>query len=194
MPHHQPRRRISHPSSRVRDTLLRFELEVALPPSWLAVYQGAGAKIEDTGRGVRIGWRESQPEDEMAFSAARFKLYRKATPFGEAQAYLRLPDDALAARYLDATGDYLDLYSELIGRYPFGKFALVENFWETGYGMPSFTLLGQRVCAFPSSWVPHTHTRSCTTGGVTASSSNTRRQLERRPDRLPSRPPVQRAT
>ena len=33
--------------------------------------------------------------------------------------------------------------------YPYAKFALVENFWETGYGMPSFTLLGSQVIRFP---------------------------------------------
>ena len=32
---------------------------------------------------------------------------------------------------------------------PFSKFALIENFWETGYGMPSFTLLGEQVIRFP---------------------------------------------
>lgn len=133
----------------IPDTLLRFELEVALPPSWLAVSQGVGPEIEDTGRGVRIGWRESLPQDEIQLSAARFKLYRKETPFGEAQAYLRLPDDELAARYLDATAEYLERYSKLIGTYPYAKFALVENFWETGYGMPSFTLLGSRVLRLP---------------------------------------------
>ena len=35
------------------------------------------------------------------------------------------------------------------GPYPYSKFALVENFWETGYGMPSFTLLGEQVIRFP---------------------------------------------
>ena len=37
----------------------------------------------------------------------------------------------------------------MLGDYPFSKFALVENFWETGFGMPSFTLLGPRVIRFP---------------------------------------------
>jgi len=37
----------------------------------------------------------------------------------------------------------------LLGDYPYSKFALVENFWETGYGMPSFTLLGEKVIRFP---------------------------------------------
>jgi hypothetical protein len=63
--------------------------------------------------------------------------------------YLREPDDGLANKYLTATAQYLEMYRNLIGTYPYSKFALVENFWETGYGMPSFTLLGPRVIRFP---------------------------------------------
>ena len=40
----------------------------------------------------------------------------------------------------------------------YGKFALVENFWETGYGMPSYTLLGSQVIRLPfimTSSYPH---------------------------------------
>ena len=51
--------------------------------------------------------------------------------------------------YRQATKRYIDMYSEQIGPYAFKKFALVENFWQTGYGMPSFTLLGQQVIRFP---------------------------------------------
>ena len=50
------------------------------------------------------------------------------------------------------------MYRGLIGPYPYGKFALVENFWETGYGMPSYTLLGPQVIRFPfilTSSYPH---------------------------------------
>ena len=62
---------------------------------------------------------------------------------------MRNPDPNLATKYLDATARYLKLYEPLLGDYPFSKFALVENFWETGFGMPSFTLLGPRVIRFP---------------------------------------------
>ena len=50
------------------------------------------------------------------------------------------------------------MYRGLIGPYPYTKFAMVENFWETGYGMPSFTLLGPSVLRFPfilTSSYPH---------------------------------------
>ncbi len=76
----------------------------------------------------------------------------------EALVYLRQKDDALASKYLQATAQYVEMYRGLIGPYPYGKFALVENFWETGYGMPSYTLLGPQVIRFPfilSSSYPH---------------------------------------
>jgi hypothetical protein len=130
-------------------SLVTFTLDVELPPGWLAVSQGAGPVVEDRGRSQQVRWQERQPQDEIHLAAAPFKLYRQQTPVAEAQAYLRLPDDALAQRYLDVTADYLTRYSRLIGDYPYDKFALVENFWETGYGMPSFTLLGSRVLRLP---------------------------------------------
>ncbi len=58
-------------------------------------------------------------------------------------------DDKLADKYLKMTGVYLKMYEDMLGPYPYSKFALVENFWETGYGMPSFTLLGEKIIRFP---------------------------------------------
>lgn len=134
---------------RVPESLERFTLTADLPPGWLAVSQGAGPKIANQGNRVRVTWREDHPQDEIYLNAARFKLYQTPGPGAEAQAWLREPDDALAARYLAATTDYLARYSDLIGPYPYAKFALVENFWESGYGMPSFTLLGPTVLRLP---------------------------------------------
>ena len=139
------------------DHLHTFTLEVRLPPGWLAVSQGAGPGTltepsEGTGaspRQARASWREDQPQNEIDLVAAPFTLYQRATPVAQAEVYLRTADPGLADRYLEATETYLDLYSRLIGPYPYPKFALVENFWETGYGMPSFTLLGPQVIRLP---------------------------------------------
>jgi hypothetical protein len=69
-------------------------------------------------------------------------------------AYTYEPSDSLAQVYIDATKRYLAMYEELLGAYPYPKFALVENFWQTGFGMPSFTLLGSRVIRLP--FIVHT--------------------------------------
>lgn len=120
---------------------LRFSLRVRLPPGWRAVSQG---RPGDDG-----SWHIDHPQDDIYLVAGPYRLFQQRTPRVLAQIYLHRPDDALARRYLRATDDYLALYDRLIGPYPYTKFALVENFWESGYGMPSFTLLGPRVIRLP---------------------------------------------
>ncbi len=118
-----------------------FSLRVHLPTGWSAVSQGA--------RTAEGTWSERHPQDEIYLIAAPYRVYERQTPVALAQVYLLQGDDALAERYLLATERYLDLFSRLVGTYPYAKFALVENSWQSGYGMPSFTLLGSRVIRLP---------------------------------------------
>jgi hypothetical protein len=136
------------------NTLTTFELEVALPAPWLAVSQGEGPDIRRDDERNTIHWRETSPQDDIYLVAAPYHLSRKPLGSIEAQVFLRQQDPTLAERYLQATARYLRLYQSLIGPYPYAKFALVENFWESGYGMPSFTLLGPRVIRLP--FIMHT--------------------------------------
>src|SRR5215468_958759 len=129
---------------RVGDALITYTLTVELPAGWKSVSQG-----ERTSRGAPERWSVATPTEEVHLIAAPFTEYSKAAGAVKAFAFLRNPDRALADRYLEATAQYLEMYSGLLGPYPYSKFALVENFWETGYGMPSFTLLGEQVIRFP---------------------------------------------
>ena len=123
---------------------LTFDLEVEFTDNsstWTAISQGD--------RNGENGWVSEQPMEEVYLIAANFTEYSQQAEDVEVLAYLRSPDPNLAAKYMDATERSLQLYEPLLGNYPYSKFALIENFWETGYGMPSFTLLGQQVIRFP---------------------------------------------
>ena len=142
---------------RFSDSMLRFSLDVELPSGWHAISQGKRIAVSAT----HVGWQEGQPQNEIYLIAAAFNQYAQTPDIAqtggnaqtggsiEALVYLRKDDAALAQTYLAATARYLALYQRLIGHYPYAKFALVENFWETGYGMPSFTLLGSQVIRLP---------------------------------------------
>jgi uncharacterized iron-regulated protein len=135
--------------------LMEFDVEVELPDGWHVISQGNGTSRDADGL---ARWDSHGPMDEIYLVGGPLEVYREAAGAVDALVYLRETDDALAARYLEATAQYLEMYRGLIGPYPYGKFALVENFWETGYGMPSFTLLGPRVIRFPfilASSYPH---------------------------------------
>jgi hypothetical protein len=136
---------------RVGDALMTYTLAVELPAGWKSVSQGERTSGGTPGSpaGVSERWSVATPTEEVHLIAAPFTEYSRDAGAVKAFAFLRKPDQALADRYLDATAQYLEMYRGLLGPYPYSKFALVENFWETGYGMPSFTLLGEQVIRFP---------------------------------------------
>lgn len=127
-----------------------FSLITTLPTSWKTVSQGKRTAEKSIGDKHSDTWVCSTPQEEVFLIGARFHEYSHSMNSGiDAMAFLRTPDEALATKYLDVTEQYMDMFQKLIGPYPYTKFALVENFWETGYGMPSFTLLGEKVIRFP---------------------------------------------
>lgn len=131
------------------NVLQTFDLQIDLPLEWLAVSQGDGPTLETRQQRRIVKWSARNPQDDIYLIAGAFHLYQGPDQRPSAQVFLLRPDEALAQTYLDATQEYLDMYSEMLGDYPYSKFALVENFWQTGYGMPSFTLLGSRVIRLP---------------------------------------------
>jgi len=134
---------------RFGDERVSLRLTVQLPADWRSVAQGA-RQTRTVNEGVATEtWQENQPQDDIYLVAAPFHEYTGAAEPAQALVFLRRPDPELAQRYLQATTRYLDFYSRLLGPYAYSKFALVENFWETGFGMPSFTLLGSRVIRLP---------------------------------------------
>lgn len=133
----------------IDDAPVTFSLEVRLPPGWDAVSQGARARHERTPGGTTVRWDEARPQEEIYLVGGRYHEYTRAAGPYEGMVFLLREDEALAQNYLDATNRYLKMYSQMLGPYPYKKFALVENFWETGYGMPSFTLLGPTVIRLP---------------------------------------------
>jgi aminopeptidase N len=140
------------------DGLVTFDLTVTLPAGWDAMSQGNREVQKRDATGTRIHFVANDPQEEIWLVAGPWIETKKVVDGIEATALLRERDDALAAKYLDATGPYIAMYSKLLGAYPYAKFALVENFWETGYGMPSFTLLGGKVMRLPfilTSSYPH---------------------------------------
>lgn len=141
-----------------------FDLTVEIGKEWGVVSQGERTVNKEVGDKKIIKYSSYNPMDEAYLIAAKWTEFSLQAGDVEVQAFLRIPKEGLseeelaketlareelANKYLKVTSSYLDLYKDLIGKYPYTKFALVENFWETGYGMPSFTLLGEKIIRFP---------------------------------------------
>ena len=141
----------------VGESLTEYRLRVAVPAGWTAVSQGkvrrSGACPPDlcSQPGMMLAeWEPIPPTEALTLVANRFvaKSREWSSQGGqriELGAYLFPEDAQLADEYLDATARYLETYIGLLGPYPFDTFAVVENFFASGLGMPSFTLLGSGV-------------------------------------------------
>jgi hypothetical protein len=136
----------SHWIPQFDDALITFDMRVTLPEGWDMMSQGERKVAED---GKTVSYSCKTPQEEAYLIAAKFTVYEDKTGSVLLQAFLRNPDEELAGKYLKMTAVYLKMYEDMLGNYPYSKFALVENFWETGYGMPSFTLLGEKIIRFP---------------------------------------------
>jgi len=137
------------------EDLFRYTLTATVPKGWESVSQGAWAERRENGGQVVSRWVVDNPMSEAYLIAGPYTVRESA--HGDVKlytfTYADTPDD-LCRTYLDAAGEYLDRYDGLIGPYPFTKFAMVENWWQTGFGMPSFTFLGDRVIRLP--FIVHT--------------------------------------
>jgi hypothetical protein len=125
------------------------DLKIGHPESWRALSVG---KLQTGADGSH--WQTSVPHDDLYLVAGPFTRFAEKHGRLDLSVWLLTDEPAFANRYLGLMGDYIDHYSELLGEYPFAKFAVVENPWQTGFGMPSFTLLGSRVLRLP--FIPYT--------------------------------------
>lgn len=131
------------------DELVTFNLTTKTPLDWRVVTVGERTLDETRGGFHFDTWESPTPQEEVFLIAAAFHEYKYSMGAVDAMAFLRSPDEGLANKYLETTAQYMEMYRKLVGPYPYTKFALIENFWETGYGMPSFTLLGEKIIRFP---------------------------------------------
>jgi aminopeptidase N len=120
-----------------------YRVTAQIPQGWTVVASGR-KEGETTNAGKTSSIWVAQDESE-AFTLVANKFVTTSrewkSPTGqrvELQTHF-LPDNAgLADEYLDATAKYLDAYVRILGDYPFDKFAVVENFFASGLGLPSF--------------------------------------------------------
>lgn len=126
-----------------------YRLRVEAPAGILAV--SAGKPIaHDTKNGRTFSvWQVKYPLEGLSLSAGRYVVREKRLGNIRVLTYFLQGSAHLSERYLEATIQYISLYQKLFGPYPFDKFAVVENFFPTGYGFPSYTLLGSKVIRLP---------------------------------------------
>lgn len=94
-------------------------------------------------------WQTGLPQQALALAAGNYRMQRHDLEDIQLLVFVSDANAPLAEGYLESLRQYLLLYQELFGPYPYEKFAVVENFYPTGYGLPGWTLLGSSVVRLP---------------------------------------------
>ncbi len=126
-----------------------FLVEVVTPHGYETILEGELLGKKGLKNDTLTIYKTEGPIDGINLVSGRYLINKETYRGIDIMTYLFKEDSRLSRRYIDGVKHYLDLFEPLFGRYPFKKFAVVENLLPTGYGMASFTLLGRDVIRLP---------------------------------------------
>ena len=122
-----------------------YTLSAQIPEGWTA--------ISESDKTYQIGQTWSfyfpYPREDITLIAGNYVKKAKFHKDIAIECFFFPEDVELTEQYLTKASRYLDLYAQMIGPYPFKRFAIVENRLPTGFGLSTFTLLGQQVARLP---------------------------------------------
>ncbi|MGD8509206.1 MAG: M1 family aminopeptidase, partial [Syntrophobacterales bacterium] len=134
--------------------LAHFALEARVPEGFQGVSEAETITTRQTAEGRLQVFHFPHPVPHINFVMAPYIVTKDRHGDVEVATYLLPEDNDLSGRYLAYIKKYLRMYENMLGPYPFRRFAVVENILPTGYGMPTFTLLGRQVLKLP--FIPET--------------------------------------
>jgi hypothetical protein len=133
----------------INDSAISYQLRISAPGNTEAVTSGERLYRHHDGSFSTSAWKIDYPVRGLTLSAGPYQVFEDVSGSVPIFAYFYEGSAELAPTYLKESRKYLDLYERLFGPYPFAHFAIVENFFPTGYGLPGWTLLGSTVIRLP---------------------------------------------
>lgn len=136
-----------YPQPATRDDappLSDFTLRAHAPPGVELIASGE----RDPSLSEHLGgfaWRSPYPLPQMSLVGGPLRVFRERHGDRDIAVYLSKDHAADAALWLTAIKRNLDRYEPLIGPLPTRDYAVVENFFSSGFAFPCFTLLSSAV-------------------------------------------------
>ncbi|MBE9520909.1 MAG: ChaN family lipoprotein, partial [Proteobacteria bacterium] len=134
----------------IADHEMLFKLTVQVPKDFEAISEAEDIASFMIDGSKQVTFRFPHPLYAINFVAGPYVKTKET--FGDNKtlvAYFFAEDQQLAAGYLQKARQYLERYEKLLGPYPYSRFSIVENRLNTGFAMPTYTLLGQAVVRLP---------------------------------------------
>jgi len=133
-----------------KEGLCNYDLKAEFPIGYKAVSEAEEVFKSETSNGVEFHFIFPHPIDGINLIATdRYRVIEDDLDGIYLAAYFFTEDLGLARAYLEYSRQYIELYEKLVGKYPYKRFLIVENFLPTGYSMPTYTMLGSSVVRLP---------------------------------------------
>ncbi len=130
------------------DQPMRFRVSATLPENFSAITESDTFPLARQGRSVSTVYEK--PVTAIHFAAGPYTIHKRQVRENLFVHSMLFPEDAdLADGYLQAAAEYITRYEREIGPYPEKHYVIVANRLPTGFGVPTFTLLGQTVLRLP---------------------------------------------
>jgi hypothetical protein len=110
---------------------------------------GAGEPVAEEGE-ARYRWRSPYPLHGFAIVGGPLVVHRGRLRDIDISVYVSPANWSHAEGLLTGVKNILNRYEPLIGPYPARHYAVVENFFSSGFAFPTFTLLSREVIAMGS--------------------------------------------
>lgn len=130
------------------DPLMSFEVKTLIPREFTLITSGMEHR-ELRGEMRFASWKTELPTDGLTLVGNRFIQQVRTLQGITLSTFLTARNADKAPLFLDAMEDYYRSYTELFGDYPHSSFALVENFFASGFGMPGYTVIAPQLIHMP---------------------------------------------
>lgn len=132
--------------------MIRYSIQISPMPGWSIVASGNPYSEQmSPSDGLAPTWSWGMPRliDGMAIVGGKQVVQSRVhqTEFGPVELVMQVKpeNEQFIPIFLDAAVRYIDLYTPILGPFPYKRFSIVENFFSSGFAFPGFTLLGPRV-------------------------------------------------
>ena len=118
-----------------------FQIDATIPEPFRIVTQGELVS-ENLKEGLfRSKWVNELPAESLTLVAGKYSVRTRTVDGIKISTYFFHEENRFSEVFLNGAEEYLKIYSDLLGSYPYRKFDIVQNFFSSGYGFPTFTLL-----------------------------------------------------
>ncbi|HEB60637.1 MAG TPA: hypothetical protein ENJ06_02330 [Phycisphaeraceae bacterium] len=141
--------RLSGEDNEAAPPLCIYETELNPVEGWSFVASGNPVDGGKDGRIVSAQhWLTPRPTEGVALVGNKLQVMTDRSDSGvEIVMLVSEKNREVAPMFIEAAKEYLKIYEPLLGKYPYKRFSIVENFFSSGFAFPGFTLIDSRVIA-----------------------------------------------